>query len=236
MTTTFRNTLLTAACEPYRKSGHFAWHFAKGKLGSDPAFFWLLEHGAIPDGDRLIDLGCGQGLLASWLLSARAQYESGNWPADWPAAPRLQHIWGLELMPKDVDRARAALGNLAEFEVGNMCTADFGKASAAVILDVLHYVGYAAQEDVLRRVRAALPIGGTFITRVGDASAGLPFHICNLVDRTVFYLRGHGLSHLYCRTLDDWKHVISQAGFAVESVPMSNGTPFANVMLIARAV
>ncbi len=236
MTASFRNRLLTDACAPYRDAGHFAWHFARGKLGRDPAFFWLLEHGVIPDCERLIDLGCGQGLLASWLHSARALYESGNWPAGWAAAPRVQNIWGLELMAKDVARARAAMGTRAQFAQGDIRTADFGKADVAVILDVLHYIDYAAQEDVLRRIRAALPAGGTFITRIGDASAGLPFHICNLVDRTVFFVRGHGLSRLYCRTLTGWRQVLGESGFAVEAIPMSRGTPFANVMLIARAV
>jgi hypothetical protein len=117
-----------------------------------------------------------------------------------------------------------------------MCTTDFGKADAAVILDVLHYVDYAAQEDVLRRVRAALPAGGVFITRIGDAAGGLPFHYSNWVDRAVFYLRGHRLGRLYCRTLAEWQLVLAKHGFTVTSQPMSKGTPFANVMLVARAV
>ncbi len=72
----------------------------------------------------------------------------------------------------------------------------------AIILDVLHYISYEAQEDVLRRIRAALPAGGTFITRIGDAAGGLPFHYSNWVDRTVFFLRGHRLDRIYCRTLE----------------------------------
>ncbi len=236
MTNNIRRTLINAATEPYRHAGRFAWEFAKGKLGGDPAFSGILEQGLIPDCGRLIDIGCGQGLLASWLLAARAQYEAGNWPSTWAAAPKVGTIWGLELMPKDVDRARAALGERAQFALGDMCTTDFGKADAAVILDVLHYVDYAAQEDVLRRVRAALPTGGVFITRIGDAAAGLPFHYSNWVDRVVFFLRGHRLGQLYCRTLAEWQLVLAKHGFSVTSQPMSKGTPFANVMLVARAV
>ena len=71
MTTIFRRALLDRATQPYRAAGHFAWHFARGKLKGDPAFFGLLEHGLIPDAGRLIDLGCGQGLLASWLINRR---------------------------------------------------------------------------------------------------------------------------------------------------------------------
>lgn len=236
MTAHFHRTLLDRATRPYRPAGHFAWHFAKGKLKGDPAFFGLLEHGLIPDAGRLIDLGCGQGLLASWLLEARALYESGAWPAHWPAAPKIGNIWGLELMQKDVDRARTALGERAQFAQGDIRTADFGKADVAVILDVLHYISYESQEDVLRRIRAALPAGGTFITRIGDAAGGLPFHYSNWVDRTVFFLRGHRLDRIYCRTLAEWLAVLKRNGFDAEPMPMHKGTPFSNVMLIAKAV
>ncbi len=236
MTNQFRHALLSAAAHPYRQAGRFAWRFAKGKLGGDPVFFGLLQHGIIPDCRRLIDIGCGQGLLASWLPEARALYEAGNWPAEWPAPPVVDTIWGLELMPSDVERARAAVGARAQFSQGDMRSADFGEADVAVILDVLHYIDYAEQEDVLRRVRAALPRGGTFVTRVGDAAGGLPFHFSNWVDRTVFFARGHRLDKLYCRTLEEWRAVLATHGFDATAVPMSHGTPFANVMLVSHAV
>lgn len=231
----FRSTLLDRATQPYRAAGHFAWRFAKGKLKGDPAFFGLLEQGLIPDCTSLIDLGCGQGLLASWLLEARALHESGLWPTHWPAAPKVENIRGLELMPKDVERARTALGNRAQFELSDICTADFGKTDVAIILDVLHYVSYEAQENVLRRLHAALPCGGTLIIRVGDAAGGLPFHCSNWVDRTVFLLRGHRLNQIYCRTLNDWLVVLRNNGFTAKSLPMHKGTPFCNVMLVASA-
>ncbi|MGH9649744.1 MAG: hypothetical protein ACRD3I_04650, partial [Terriglobales bacterium] len=133
-----------------------AWHFARGKLARDPAFLGLLERGLIPDNARILDLGCGQGLLASWLLSARALFEAGHWPTQWPAAPKPKAYRGVELMPRDVRRARRALGGRAEFVSADLRTADFGKSDAVVILDVLHYIEYSAQGDVLSRVRDAL--------------------------------------------------------------------------------
>lgn len=236
MTELFRRTLLDRATRPYRAAGHFAWRFARGKLKGDPVFFGLLEHGLLPDGGRLIDLGCGQGLLASWLLEARALHESGNWPENWPAAPKIEKIWGLELMPKDVTRARAALGDRAQIDRGDIRTADFGKTDVAIILDVLHYISYEAQEDVLRRIRAALPDGGTFITRIGNAAGGLPFYYSNWVDRVIFFLRGHGIIPIYCRTTSEWLDVLKRCGFEASSMPMHSGTPFCSILLIAKAV
>ncbi|GAB5605335.1 class I SAM-dependent methyltransferase [Sideroxyarcus sp. TK5] len=236
MTTRFRRTLLESAAQPYRSAGLFAWKFALGKLKGDPAFLGLLQLGLIPDGKRLIDLGCGQGLLAAWLLEARTIYEAGEWPQGWPAAPKIEHIWGLELMPKDVARARAALDARAEIVQGDIRSADLGQADVAIILDVLHYISYEAQEDVLRRIHAALPKGGTFITRIGDAAGGLPFYYSNWVDRVIFFLRGHGINPIYCRSTTEWLEVLKRCGFEARSMPMHKGTPFSSVMLIAKAV
>lgn len=236
MTTHFRRTLLNRASKLYKPAGTFAWRFAKGKLKGDPAFFGLLERGLIPDAKRLVDLGCGQGLLAAWLLEARSLYDSGMWPQNWPAAPQLASIWGLDLMPKDVARARAALGDRAQFTQGDIRSAEFGKAEVVVVLDVLHYIDYAEQEDVLRRIRATLPSGGTFITRIGDAAGGLPFYFSNWVDHVVFFMRGHSSYKVYCRTLNEWQEVLKRNGFEVVPLPMNKGTPFASVMLIAKAI
>lgn len=229
-----RTALIDTAARPYRDAGRFAWHFARGKLGGDPAFTGLLERGLIPDNARILDLGCGQGLLASWLLAAHQHHAAGHWPEEWPAAPRPAAIRGIELMPRDVARARAALGEAAEFVQGDICATEFGACDAVVILDVLHYIDYPAQEAVLRRIQEALSPGGVLLLRIGDAAAGLPFKISNWVDHVVTFTRGHRLPRLYCRPLGAWLAALDAAGFSADSVPMHAGTPFANILLVAR--
>jgi hypothetical protein len=132
-------------------------------------------------------------------------------------------------------RRVAVTAGRASFVAADMCDADFGQADAVVILDVLHYVPIAAQDEVLRRVRDALSPQGVLLLRVGDAAAGLPFRISNWVDFVVTTLRGHRLTRLHCRPLEEWKRVLASLGFTVQSQPMSEGTPFANVMLVAHA-
>ena len=156
MATPFVETLIAAAAAPYRAAGRFGWHFARGKLSGDPVFAGLLEHGLIPDNARILDIGCGQGLLASWLLSAQALHDNGDWPAHWRSAPHPRSIHGIELMPRDVERAQRALGDAATFAAGDMCKTDFGKADVVVILDVLHYVSMAARSEE-RRVGKECP-------------------------------------------------------------------------------
>jgi SAM-dependent methyltransferase len=234
MSKQFIKNLVDAAAIPYRSAGRFAWHFARGKLGGDPVFVGLLQHGLIPRRARILDIGCGQGLLASWLLSAQKLQRNGEWPAHWAAAPQPKSIRGIELMPRDVERAQRALGKAAKFTLGDMCRTDFGKADAVVILDVLHYVSIEAQDDVLRRVRAALAPGGVLLLRIGDAGAGLPFKFSLWVDRVVTFIRGHRNSCLYCRPLSAWHAALSSLGFEVSTLPMHKGTPFANILLVAR--
>lgn len=237
-TATLPPELLEQAIAPYRPLGNFAWRFARGKLRGDPAFAGLLQRGLLPARARILDIGCGQGLLAALLGSLDGQSAAErHWPADWAPAPAHSQVCGIELMPRDVERAQQALAHLGErarFTLGDMRRADFGQADAIVILDVLHYVAYEAQEDVLRRVKAALAPGGTLLLRVGDASAGLPFRISNWVDAAVTFVRGHRLSRLYCRTLAEWQTLLGELGFTVQAIPMHQGTPFANILLVAR--
>lgn len=215
--------LLDAATAPYRQAGRFAYHFARGKLGGDPAFGIILASDWIRPGMRVLDLGCGQGLLASLLDEAGRDCE----------------VHGIELMPADVRRAEQALASTiargrASFACDDIRHADFGRAQVAVILDVLHYIDLADQQAVLERLRDALAPDGLLLLRIGDADGGLPFRISNWVDRTVTFVRGHRLGTLYCRPLSGWVASLVALGFTVRPVPASQGTPFANVLLEAR--
>lgn len=227
--------LLDAACAPYRAAGLFAYHFARGKLAGDPAYRALLERGLLRGPRRLLDLGCGQGLLVAWLRAAEQVWRDGRWPAHWPPPPQGLAIRGIELMPREVQRARRAFGPQADITQGDIRVAEFGGADAIVMLDVLHYLAPDAQRAVLQRVRGALPDGGLLLARVADAAGGLRFHISQWVDKAVMLARGHGLIELHCRSVACWRALLAEHGFESQALPMSEGTPFANVLLIARA-
>jgi SAM-dependent methyltransferase len=227
--------LLDAATRPYRRAGQFAYHFARGKLSGDPVFARILELGLLQGRSRVLDLGCGQGLLTAWLRAAEDCAANGVWPERWAAAPVALSTRGIELKARDVERARRALGADSEFLQGDICTAPLGSADAAVILDVLHYIPPAMQRQVLQRVRGALPDDGLLLLRVGDAGAGPRFRYSQLIDRLALLARGHGWAALYCRTLTEWRSLLDECGFDSASLPMSDGTFFANVLLVGRA-
>src|SRR5258708_12106714 len=79
--------LIDRASEPYRCAGAFAYNFARGKLRGDPVFRALLERGLLLGLTRILDLGCGHGLLAAWPTAALHCSESGTWPTTSPPTP-----------------------------------------------------------------------------------------------------------------------------------------------------
>jgi SAM-dependent methyltransferase len=210
--------LVDEASARYRSAGRFAYYFARGKLSGDPAFGSIVHQGWIKPGSRVLDLGCGQGLLASLLL----------------AADHGCRVRGIELLPAEADRARKALGDAAEIVCSDIRSEDFGRIDAAVILDVMHYIDYPEQDQVLERLRAALAPDGLLLLRVGDADGGLRFRYSNLIDHLVFYFRGNRRGRLFCRPLPAWRNALESLGFQVDVVPLSHGTLFANVLLKAR--
>lgn len=226
--------LARRAAARYEPRDRFARHFAYGKLKGDPVFVHLLREGLIPRGARVLDLGCGQGVLAALLAAAREMHAYGDWPTAWPQPGMPAAIQGIDLSAREVERARRAAGGEARFIHGDIRVAAFEPADVAVMLDVLHYIDPAGQEDVLRRVRAALSGGGTLLLRVADADGSLRFRFTVLADQLATALRRQPLGRLHCRPVAEWRRALESLGFRVEHAPMSEGTPFANVLLAAR--
>jgi hypothetical protein len=87
---------------------------------------------------------------------------------------------------------------------------------------------------VLERVHAALETGGRLLLRVGDAAAGWRFDLTLTGDWLITLIRGHWQRRFFCRTADQWQQLLREIGFDVTLQPMHEGTPFANMLLVAR--
>jgi SAM-dependent methyltransferase len=226
--------LLHAARARYRPVGRFSYHFAGGKLATDPAYRAILALGLLKDRRQLLDLGCGLGLLAALLRAAERCSQDGGWPRDWPAPPRGLAIRGIELLPRTAVRAQRALGQGAEILQGDIRDCELGDADAVVLLDVLHYIDHGAQQALLERVRATLPPGGVLLLRVGDAAGGLRFRIGHWCDGAVMLARGLGLMRQHCRSLSEWRALLAACGFDCQALSISDRTPFSNTLMLAR--
>ena len=231
------NALVDAATRPYADAGRYAYHFTRGKLRRDPVFRALLQGGLLPDQGQLLDLGCGLGVLPAMLLEARNQYRVGNWPSDWPAPPQKLYLHGVELLKWKVAIANTALGDKASIQQGDIRTADFPPCSdVIIILDVLMYMQPTEQRLVLQRVAQSLPAGGVLLLREANAAGGWRFHATRMAEQILSLLRGQGWPSLHYRSETEWITLLEELGFSVKCLPMSQGTPFANVLFRAKRV
>jgi SAM-dependent methyltransferase len=226
--------LVAAAAGRFKASSRFAYHFARGKLRTDPVFTTLLARNLLPKAPRLLDLGCGQGLVAAWLDAAHQSYLQGHWPPAWPAPPLPVSMRGIEIDAHEVQRALSALEGLAQIECADLRSASLPDSDAILVLDVLHYMEAMSQKALLVRARSALSSEGVLLVRIGNAAGGLRFTWSRWVDATIWRLRGRRRAALTFRTLKGWIELLASAGFDVEEIPMVGARSFANVLLLAK--
>jgi SAM-dependent methyltransferase len=232
------NSIIDAATLPYARAGWnaYAYHFARGKLRYDPVFRAILENGLLPNAGQLLDLGCGLGLLSALLTEARNQHQARNWNPEWSTPPQNLKYYGVELLDWKVAAARQALGNNATICQGDIRTCELPDCSAAILLDVLMYLNAAEQRQVLQRIASTLRPGGTLLLREGNATGGLRHYVTSFAEHICCLWRGQGLHALHYRSATEWIALLEELGFSVGSLPMSQGTPFSNVLFRATRI
>jgi SAM-dependent methyltransferase len=228
------SALADAAARLYIPTGRYAWRFVRGKLRFDPVFRHLLGQRLVPDSGRLLDLGCGYGVLMAMLIAARARHARSDWPTNWPVPPHNLEMHGVELRPDRARAAQDALQGHAHVEQGDIRSTELPPSKAIVILDVLLYLNGDEQRVLLERVVRALQPGGVLLLREADAAAGLRFGVTRWAARVADIRHGGLQRALHYRSADHWAALLQELNLSVRAQPMSAGTPFANVLLVAR--
>jgi hypothetical protein len=81
-----------------------------------------------------------------------------------------------------------------------------------------------------------MPPGAILLVREADAAAGWRFQMVRLGNTITALTRGRWRPRFAFRTAADWRAELGAVGFEVSLAPMSEGTPFANVLFVARRV
>ncbi len=205
----------------YAASSRLARGMMRGKLRVDPVYRELLDRG-IADARRIVDLGCGRGLLFALILASRGGAERPD-------------LHGIEIAESSARAARSALGDAATIVEADVSKQIVPPCDAVTLLDVAHYLPVPVQDDLLTRVRAALPTGGRLFVREADAAAGAGFFAVRAAERLAAIRAGDGLRRFAYRTVAELSSRLEASGFSVTATPMGRGTPFSNVLLEARA-
>jgi SAM-dependent methyltransferase len=220
--------LIEATKWRYRSLGRSVAGFVQGKLKYDPVYRQLM---GLPDWGRdglVIDLGCGDGILLSALSSARSLglLEGGK--------AVKQSLQGVELNAGSAARAAQALGADAKLAAGDVRFVELPACRIALLIDVLYHLTPAEQDALLARLASALEPGGALLIREADAGASWRYGLTWLAEGFMQLSRGNIRGKRHYRSAEAWKSELEALGLVVETRDMSEGTPFANVLFIAR--
>jgi SAM-dependent methyltransferase len=230
----FRKLLIARAALRYLDSGYAQWEFVRGKLRFDPVYLHLVRSGVLPSRGRLLDLGSGRGILLSLLVAYRDLVATVPPPHGWPPPPELELV-GVEGRRRVAAIARRALGSRAKVRWVDLHRVDLPPCDGVVLLDVLHYLDRETQEELLQRARLALEEGGVVVVREADAGAGIRFAATRVAERLRSLQRGRPWGRFAYRRAAEWQSLLEGYGLEVRAEPCRRGTPFANVLLVARA-
>jgi predicted exporter/SAM-dependent methyltransferase len=144
----------------FRRLGAYPRCFAWFKMRLDPMFRRLAD--LVPEHGTVLDIGCGFGVAAAWLLGRSANLR----------------IVALEPDPDRVDVARFVLGSRGQVHGGAAPEAlPRVRADAVVCLDVIHHLDDQALRETLAHAHECLQADGRLVLR---ATVPLP-------GRTPFY-------------------------------------------------
>ncbi len=123
--------------------------FARFKIKIDPMFKELDRY--VQNPRRIIDIGCGYGIPAVWLLEIYPDAE----------------VYGLEPDEERVRIASAVIGKRGKVEVGRApdLPSVEGEVDYVIMLDMLHLISDAELQTVLLRIYEKLEAGGTLLIR-----------------------------------------------------------------------
>ncbi|MBZ5640697.1 MAG: DUF2062 domain-containing protein [Acidobacteriia bacterium] len=196
---------------------------ARFALVRDPILPLLLEEPAFGGARRILDLGCGRGVVAALAAAAPVGFAAGR------------SYLGVDVSERYVRAARDALHDVpaASFAATDLRDFDPPSADLVLLVDVLRYLPPPSQDALLRRLGRALSPGATLLVREADAAAGARFRWTAVLDFLSVVLPGRPHHRLGYRRASDLRNALVAAGFDVRDRTTLRSSSRAVVLLEA---
>ena len=206
---------LTAAAGP---GAYWLAGYGKYKIRLDPIYRAVLP--LIPPGAKVLDLGCGVGLLGL-LLTARGLENE---------------IHGIEWDAPKAHFARRLAGPISSIRVecGDLLKEPWPECSVITLLDVLHYLPPAQQRALLFRVASHLPEGGRLLVRVMDGRAGGVAILTRLCEQAAVKIGWNRAANVHWRPLTAVRADLLEADLKLSPAIALAGQAIGNQLLIGE--
>lgn len=161
--------------------------------------------GALPQQGLIIDLGCGDGLVAHYLASHSSR----------------RQVRGLDLSPQLINQAnqQPSLKNL-KFITQNIIHADLSHASGCLLSDVLHHLSKTAQLKLLKHISRQLKPGAICVIKEADTNDLIRSRLTRLWD---WLLYPHDQINYYASK--ELIQLMRQLRFSVKFMPLRRFFP-----------
>ena len=210
-----REAAMQRTIQRYRTAATGDRMYVTMKLHSDPLTRLLAE---LPFAfGRVLDAAAGRGQFGLFL------WELG----------RCHELFGFDSDARKVAVAERAAAADGQFETLDLLELGEREVDTLLLIDVLHYLTLPEQDELLRRACRCVPQGRIVIRELdaGNAARSLVTRGFEWIAKVIGYNRGRAGRHY--RPAREIVAQLSGAGFSCEVLGASEGTPFANVLIVA---
>lgn len=179
----------------------------------DTLRFWMLPLAQvdelIPKKGTIIDLGCGEGVIAKYLAHIKSRT-----------------IIGVDNNKKRLQKSK--LKNL-QFKLADIRKYPLKKADAVIFSDVLHHLSYVDQKVLLAKVAKALKKNGILLIKEIDTKEFVRSSLSRFWD-FVFYPK----DKIYYHNSEKFKTDLEKLGFVVEVKRASRLFPGSTTLFVCQ--
>lgn len=168
--------------------------------------------GHIPDRARIVDIGCGRGLLANYLAL--------RGPA--------RQVTGIDKQTRRITAAQASVGTRKNIHFRHQDALDLRQEEFDVIVisDMLHHLTHGEQDKLLEHCYRILPPGGILLLEDVMLQPRWKWLTHFIIDRVLNLGEKQ-----YFRALENWISFIKSLGFNVESYDAHRHIPLPDFLL-----
>ena len=196
--------------------------FVRGRLATAP----LEALASRAEGARMLDVGCGHGVLVALLA------------VGFPS----RHVVGIDPDERKIEWARASVGRLANVEL-RACTIEVLAAErpaefdTVLVADVLYLLAAAAWRPFLAAARALLRPGGRLVLKEAEDDGSWRVKKALFQEQLMVRMlrRTHSSGAVGFAPRSTLEAAVRAAGFAIEDVvPLARGYSTPHLMIVAR--